>query len=159
RVTTGVTATQAATLRLNAVAGSDSGEIWAVGQGGATLHFDGQSWQVGGSSVPQELAALWMPSADEVWACGKLGAGTRWTRGAGWTTIARPFSVDCRGIWGRSASEVWAVAGTAIYRYNGQSWAAFNVAAEGQRTFSAIAGLPSGELWTTSELGVVLHWN
>lgn len=46
------------TFRLNAVAGLSPEDVWAVGDDGAMLHFDGQGWTLESSEVFEDLHSL-----------------------------------------------------------------------------------------------------
>ncbi|AKU95957.1 hypothetical protein AKJ09_02621 [Labilithrix luteola] len=60
------------TANLNAIWGASPSDIWAVGDKGVALHYDGSGWtriKVAGldESRRPDLTAVWMPSPGHVW--------------------------------------------------------------------------------------------
>jgi hypothetical protein len=44
-------------------------DVWAVGYGGAVIHWNGSTWE-DKSSGSADLRAVWASSANDVWAVG-----------------------------------------------------------------------------------------
>jgi hypothetical protein len=106
--------------KLNAV-WSDGAKVFAVGDGGLVVRWDGTKWDV--SSIgAADLRAVWGSSASDVYAVGG-DLIQRWD-GTKWNTTALT-GADLRGVWGRSSpQEVYAVGGSTksiVYRFDG-SW-------------------------------------
>lgn len=117
---------------LNDVWGSASDDIFAVGENGVIIHFDGTSWQPMESGVTTTLASVWGTAHDDVfvagWASEYYGPtryyaatilhfdGTRWTR------------MESRGIegvssmWGAPGVGLLATGSNSLARYNGTGW-------------------------------------
>jgi hypothetical protein len=98
--------------QLNAVWGSATDDVWAVGVDVATnanliLHWNGLAWSRVPSGAMHRLEAVWGSSATDVWAAGD-STTVHWD-GASWSTEPSGAPYRVRGIWGASANEVWAV--------------------------------------------------
>ncbi|MDF2693089.1 MAG: hypothetical protein K0S65_1472, partial [Labilithrix sp.] len=63
------------TADLNAVWGSSSSDVWAVGNAGVVLHYDGKSWSrvkvAGLGRRRPTLTAVWAPLPGRVWIGGQ----------------------------------------------------------------------------------------
>jgi len=60
---------------LNAVWGTSPDDVWAVGDAGVVLHFDGQKWSrmkiAGLGNRRPDLYAVWAPEPGHVWIGGQ----------------------------------------------------------------------------------------
>ena len=63
------------TINLNAVAGTSSSDVWAVGDAGVVLHYDGKSWSrmsvAGLGGRRPDLTAVWMSGPGKPWIGGQ----------------------------------------------------------------------------------------
>ncbi|MET0384359.1 MAG: hypothetical protein ABW321_00295 [Polyangiales bacterium] len=59
---------------LRAVWGSSASDVWAVGNDGALLHYDGHAWSAARSDTTSHLTGVSGTAADDVWAVGENGA-------------------------------------------------------------------------------------
>lgn len=59
--------------RRRASSGSAPNSVWAVGFGGAIVHWDGTAWSPVPSGSGQGLLAVWGSGAHDVWAAGNAG--------------------------------------------------------------------------------------
>lgn len=108
---------------LSAIHGSSPSNVWATGQGGTLLHFDGQAWQ---RVLPQSFTAasplygVWGSSANDVWAVGP-DAGVMHSDGTGWTT-STAASGPMTAVSGTGPQDVWAVGPNDVLHFDGQAW-------------------------------------
>ena len=68
---------------LNAIYGFDSNDIFAVGEYGVILHYDGKSWANQESHVTHRLNRIWGSSHNNIYVSGDYGTilhynGTEW---------------------------------------------------------------------------------
>ncbi|MCX5990868.1 MAG: PKD domain-containing protein [Chloroflexi bacterium] len=96
---------------LNAVWGSSASDVYAVGNGGTILHYNGTSWSAQVSGTTNDLLGVWgyryslipMITVEEVYAVGSNGTvlvsrssnGFRWTAQSG-----TDVGTDLRAVWG-----------------------------------------------------------
>jgi hypothetical protein len=59
--------------------GTASKDVWAVGEVGTILHWDGTSWSESPSGTNEDLADVWGSGAHDVWAVGYSGNILHWT--------------------------------------------------------------------------------
>ncbi len=103
-----VTASVAGPGNLHSVWGSGANDVWAVGEAGAIVHWDGTRWAPFASGTTQRLNSVWGSGPTNVWAVGEMGTILRW-RGRAWEAVTSPTTRTLRGVWGTGADDVWAV--------------------------------------------------
>jgi hypothetical protein len=112
------------------VFGFAANDVWAVGQQGAIVHYDGASWQMVASGTDANLSGIWAGDRNEIWAVG--GSATapvrpvllRWD-GRAWA--AADPGVAGNGalfkIWGANRAQVYAVGDAGIVtQFDGIRW-------------------------------------
>lgn len=102
---------------LHAVSPSD---VWAVGDLGTVLHWDGATWSVVGAgfSSLSDLRAVHALGPNDVW-IGGTGGAIRHFDGATWTD--RSVSDDVVTLWAAGPSDVWE-GGAALRHWTGTAW-------------------------------------
>ncbi|WP_420126241.1 WD40/YVTN/BNR-like repeat-containing protein [Longimicrobium sp.] len=115
--------TPAQSYALRGVWGSSATNVFAVGDGGVVLRYDGTTWTRMTTGTTAQLNRVWGSSATNVYAVTSTGRLLRYN-GTAWSFVA---GVQAPGalwsVWGSSASNVYAVGdGGIVFRYNGTSW-------------------------------------
>lgn len=105
------------------IAGISGSNIYAVGEKGVVLHFNGTAW----SPVPdiptvQTLNAVWINTPNDIFAVGDFGTILHFN-GIGWNIQTTCTNSDLKDIWGFGGSDVYAAGfnGT-ILHYDGNKW-------------------------------------
>jgi hypothetical protein len=94
--------------------GTASNDIWAVGDAGTILHYDGMNWSAPaplGSATTQDLYGIYGTSATDAWAVGLSGVLLHWD-GTAWTASQQSGIATTqllRAVWGSAANDYWAV--------------------------------------------------
>jgi len=127
---------------INAFWGSCSSNVFAVGDNGTILHFDGNNWSVMNSNVPYDqcsahsnpgdLKDVWGASADSVYAVGRCSAVMHYD-GYTWSELTAgdpPYASE--SIWGTSDDNIFVGASAGsnkgkIYHYDGNVWQEVNI--------------------------------
>lgn len=76
---------QGALPPLNAVWGSDATHVWAVGDNGTIVFWNGQLWKSVLSGTTDKLSAVWGSGPTDVWVAG--AGGMRHFNGTTWAPI------------------------------------------------------------------------
>lgn len=86
---------------LLAVAGTATDDVWAVGERGAVMHWDGRRWSAAREEVAHAstLRAVWARSKRQAWAVGDAGASLEWD-GTRWTPVALRGNADLLAVNG-----------------------------------------------------------
>ena len=130
-------------------------EVWAVGELGTTLRFDGQRWSLLWAPTRESLRAVWA-GEDEVWAVGDHGTVVHHT-GSGWgaeTVPGIPWDGSLRGVWA-SGDSVWiAGSGGILLERRAGAWSSVEAAAGSNWNAVWASG---DEVWVVGDAGAVLH--
>ena len=108
---------------INGLFGAAPDDLWAVGSGGAILHYDGIGWNGVTSPTSSQLFGIHGSGPQDIWAVGGGGGTTLHYDGNSWTAVPNPSMQPLRGVWSVAPTSAWAVgaAGT-VLRYDGSSW-------------------------------------
>ncbi len=136
------------------VAGSPSGALHGVGLKGIYA-FDGTAWQL--EHAAEGFWRIWSDDSGFVAAAGVDGQLLTGSS-AGWT-VTHVGTSTFSGIWGSSASDVWAVGGAGnIFHWDGATWTQELLPAQAVGAdFVAVTGSGPGELIVATWDGLVLR--
>jgi hypothetical protein len=134
----------------------------------AIVHYDGESWQTsfesaggaGSSSQPPPaypVWAVWDNGPNDVFAVALNGAILHYN-GAVWSPMSSPTSAALTDMWGRSASDVYAVGLNTILHYNGTAWSIVSEAPACRATRNCIWGT-AAEVFILSKDAVLVRSN
>jgi len=124
-------ATAAHAQGMRAIWGLSPTNIWAVGDGGAALHFDGQAWTrvAFGLPVTNTFFTVWGSGPNDVFVGGDALI-LHWN-GQAWSEMRLPTERAIVGLAGRSATQVYALAQSysdreapTLLTWNGRAWTA-----------------------------------
>ena len=107
---------------LRGVWGSSGTDVFAVGESGTILRYDGANWSGMSSGTSEHLTGIWGSSETDVFAIGGNGLILHYD-GVSWSEMWSPTTSSLYDIWGNSGSNIFAVGygGTCIH-YDGNSW-------------------------------------
>jgi hypothetical protein len=113
------------TKNLRAVWGNSSSDVFAVGDGGTILHYDGVSWSAMTSNTSNYLLGVWGSGASDVFAVGgpqPTAGGTIYHYDGTWTQMtSTPQFIYA--VSGTGPADVYAVGKAgAILHYDGVAW-------------------------------------
>lgn len=81
-------------------------DVWAVGDAGLLLHWDGNVWSQVVVDTPSDLISLWGPSGDDLLAVGGRANGVLARKdAAGWTLAALAEVSGLNGVWMDASGE------------------------------------------------------
>ncbi|TMO28187.1 glycosyl hydrolase [Pseudoalteromonas sp. S4741] len=130
-------------------------EIYAVGDEGLVLVFDGLSWQRMSSGTKSALYSIWAYDAKHMLAPGDFGLMLRYN-GTEWTEFNIGTENFVYGVWGQALDDIYAVglSGT-LAHFNGHRWQ--KMATRVQDDLLAIAGHPEVGAFIAGTKGTILH--
>lgn len=119
--------------QLHSVWGTSASNVYAVGEMGVMLHYDGHTWTPVDTPAPYHLHDIWGSSETDIYAVGKQGVilhfdGSTWSET---TTAQDVWHDDIRSIMGFSGSDIYLVGGYSsfdmgtwffIRHYDGSTW-------------------------------------
>lgn len=140
--------------------------LWAVGDKGTILHFDGLNWSVDAMSgrlgaPTTALVGLWGSSPSDIWAVGTEGTILHYD-GHLWQVDSRSASLTSRtlkSVWGTAAKDVWAVGSNGVLlHFDGTQWnSAPPLADPGGTALNSLWGNATSGLWAVGQGGNVLR--
>jgi hypothetical protein len=146
--------------------GSSATDVWAVGDLGSILHYEGARWESALDSVSYCFRGVWGSGPRDVWAVGFRSLdstapvlfhydGVGWSRD---TSIADSLPwPPLSDVWGTSASNVWAVGyGGSIFHFDGSHWS--DVSVDSWYAADRIWGTSATDVWIVGP-GTVLHYD
>jgi len=145
------------TIPLRDIWGSSPEDVFAVGDSGTILHYDGTVWEPDISGTTLGLKGVWGSSSSDVFAVGSSGTILHYN-GSSWSAMSSGTTTNLYGIWGSSSSDVFAVGSSGtILHYNGSSWSAMS---SGTTTnLYGIWGSSSSDVFAVGSSGTILHYN
>ena len=152
----GWTVLAAGTANLNAVNGLSDTAVWAVGDRGTILHWDGTSLTPEVSGTTANLRGVWAVDADDVYAVGD--SGTILERSGGtWTPVGVGTTPQVlTGVWADS-TRVVAVGSFGTIVLGTLATGKYQVIANGdQENLLGVTGTPGGPAVAVGALGLVL---
>jgi hypothetical protein len=120
------TAATGTTRNLQGVWGPASSSVFAVGNNGTILRYNGAAWSPMTSGSSSFLGGVWGSSSSNVFTAGTNGEILRYN-GATWSPMTSGFGGTYFAVWGTAANNVFAVGSSAkVSRYNGSVWSDFS---------------------------------
>jgi hypothetical protein len=146
------------------ISGTSASDVWAVGVDGI-MHFDGATWSKveTGVAAQDHARAVWPRTPSDVWMVN--GPTILHYDGTTWTATTSPTSNSLTGIWGSSASDIWAVgpapvpprgSAGALIHYDGTTWS--SVASGTAENLWGVWGTSPSDIWVGGE-NVILHYD
>jgi hypothetical protein len=79
--------------------GSSGSDVFAVGDGGAILHYDGATWSAMRSGTTEWLSGVWGSSGSDVFAVGSNFTVLHYD-GTGWSAMISGMDYTLHDVWG-----------------------------------------------------------
>ena len=113
---------------IHGVWGTSATNVFAVGDNGTILRFNGSNWTAMNSGTLENLTAVWgVAGSSIVFAVGDNGTILRYN-GKGWTAMSSGTDASLHQVWGTTERHVYAVGQYgALLRFNGTNWYTVNV--------------------------------
>jgi len=142
---------------LDNIWGASGTDVFAVGEGGLILHFDGTSWVAMVSGNSEELLGVWGTSGTDVFAVG-VGGTILHHDGTSWGLMASGTTNQLDWVWGVSGTDVYAVGPHGVVlHYTGSAWDAMTSGTSEELT--AVWGASGEDVFAVGEAGTVIHYN
>jgi hypothetical protein len=144
-----------ATGSLRSIWGASDHDVWAVGQAGTILHFDGTTWTRATSGTTMDLYAVRGTGSADVWASGAHGTIVHWN-GSVWTTMTTPSpTATYYALWAVEPDMVWFVGDQSPTLWDGSKFTAFPIGITGT-LFTGWAS-SSLDLWAAGSNGRLVY--
>ena len=94
---------------LRAIAGNADSNVWAVGDFGKILHYDGATWTELKSDIAVTLWGVWVATTGEVFVVGNNGYAAKYDGKGVFEQLPTGVISNLYGVDGVNAEQVWAV--------------------------------------------------
>jgi hypothetical protein len=153
---------------LRAVWSAAQDDLWAVGDGGVILRFDGKDYRAEHIDAHKDLLAVHGSAANDVWAVGKGGVVVHYD-GSELRTEDLGSLIDASGaglgvlygVYAAAPNDVWSVGYTGvsgvIIHYDGEKWSTvpLGMGLATTQPLRAIWGLGADKIWAVGDGGVI----
>lgn len=134
--------------------GGGSSEIWAAGDSGTILRWNGSIWGPVASGVSSTIYALWGSGPADIWVVGDGGTVLRWN-GSSWRALSSGTTRSLFAIHGSAANDVWLTNGATTLHWDGSSLSSVpNIGDQ----FALYAVAPN-DAWSLGYGGQIRHWD
>jgi hypothetical protein len=141
---------------LKAVWGTSATAVFAVGEDGTLLRYNGATWGALISGTSADLDGIWGTSPVDFYVVGS-GGTIRHFIAAGSYPMASGTTKNLRDVWGTNSNNVFAVGEDGIIlHYNGSIWSA--MASGVTVNLSGVWGSSSTNVFAVGEEGTILHY-
>ena len=141
--------------QLNAAWGQ-ADRIFAVGNGGTAMLYDGEGWGYMTTNTSARLVDVWGSADDDVFAVGNDGVIMHFN-GQSWGGLPSGTTSQLTGVWGSATDDVYAVGrDSTVLHYDGFDWLPMDIGIEGYIT--GIVGFDEQNIVAHSNFGL-LHGN
>lgn len=161
-----VRADSGTTQRLWAIHGSAANDVWAVGEFGTAVHWDGSTWRAVDTGSSGDLVAIWAVSPTDAWAVGDKGLALHWD-GVKWTRAEIGGDYDLHGVWASAPDDVWlgpstgreSLSAYGALRFDGSAWRLSSFGT-GDGWVAHVWGSSTSDVWMALQMdGLLMHWN
>jgi hypothetical protein len=144
-------------LTLYGIWGTSPADVFAVGESGSILHFDGANWDSMSSGVSGILFSVWGSSSTDVFVVGETGVICHYD-GDSWSSMSSGVTKHLQGVWGTDNDSVFAVGNSGtIVHYDGTSWD--SMTSNTSNHLQCIWGSSSSDVFAAGNGGQVLHYD
>ena len=151
------TQTSGVTWTLYGVWGDSSSSIFASGEYGTILHYNGSTWTPMSTGITNVFFDVWGSSSDNVFAVGQNGIISRYD-GISWSVMSSNTTAHLHGVWGTSTSDIFAVGnGGTILHYDGTSWSP--MANSNNNHLRSIWGSAPDDVFAVGNGATILHYD
>lgn len=139
--------------------GSSGSDVFAVGDAGTILHYDGHTWSPMISGTTEDLSGVWGSGGSNVFAVGNVGTILHYD-GHAWSPMSSGTTLWLVAVWGSSGSDVFAVgwAGTVLH-YDGSTWSAMSSGASKYVYLLAVWGSSGSDVIAVGDYGTIVHYD
>ena len=135
-----------------AVCGTGPDNVWAAGENGTILHWDGSTWAQQTTPTVTRLNTVFVLDAEQVWVGGNDGVLLRLVPDTGeWESVALSTDENIAAIWASASDNVWLAAYDEVWHFDGELW--HRNREDLFRGISALWGNSTGNIWTVTRLG------
>jgi hypothetical protein len=146
---------------LTAVWGSGSGDVWAVGDAGTAIHWNGSAWTAWRTATTGDLSAISGSGPDNVWAVSpgpSTGQVIRFD-GTSWSVMRSAPGDWYTDVSVLAADDVWITAHSGFLHWTGSGFELVPSPGPADATPSNIKAYARDDVWADSAMRWVFHYD
>ncbi len=140
-----------------AIWGLADDNIYAVGNGGLILHYDGFGWGQETGGAGNQLVAIWGTAADNIYAIGISDGVILHYDGVNWNSEANASTSNLFGIWGSGPSDIFVTGFNMVQHFDGANWSVSHP--ESFALLTGIWGNGATDVYVVGFNGKMLHYD
>jgi hypothetical protein len=109
-------------VRVEAIWSTASRDVWAVGEKGLVLHYNGAGWRSVTVPTSEDLFGVWGSAPDDVWFVGAKGTALHFD-GQAITAVTLPTTETLLAIHGTASQDIWVVGEKGVILHYDGTWA------------------------------------
>ncbi|NCC52510.1 MAG: hypothetical protein EOM20_15010, partial [Spartobacteria bacterium] len=146
------------TVDLWDIDGASASDIYAVGDGGTIMHFNGSAWALESPGAAVNLYGVHV-SAGGVYVAGDEGTVLSGVSGS-WTVHATGAPYAMRDVWAAADGTVFAVGdGAQVYRYFGGEWEKMDTHGSWLSDIYGVWGFSTTDVYACDKFGIIAHYD
>ena len=140
-----------------AIWGLADDDIYAVGNAGLILHYDGFGWSQQPGGAGKQLVAVWGSASDNVYALGFSDGVILHYNGSDWTSEPNASSSNLFSIWGSGPNDIFVSGFNMVEHYDGASWTVSH--SESFAFLTGVWGSGATDVYVVGFGGKMLHYD
>jgi serine/threonine protein kinase len=147
--------------RLRSLFAFSASDVWACGDPGVLLHFDGQQWKLVHHGYGHRLHQIFGFGPRDLWVVGDHGTLLHFD-GNKWSQIKSERTAYLTGIWGAHPADLWVVGKVSdgqatLLHFDGKAWT--QQANGTTQPLLSIWGVRSDLIWAAGHQGTILKYD
>jgi hypothetical protein len=145
------------TSDLHSIWGVTSTDVFAIGNSGTIIHYDGSKWASMSSNTTDDLHSIWGATGTDVFAVGSSGTIIHYD-GSTWSSISSNTTNDLHSVWGATGTDVFAAGSSGIIlHYDGSTWS--SISSNTTNDLHSIWGVTSTDVFAVGSSGMIIHYD
>lgn len=151
---------------LNRVHGLAANNVYAGGQNGALMQYDGSAWtDAGPVNGTRRITDFWIDAGGNVYASGAdegtgQGVVVRYTSALGWKNVTVPDATRLWSIWGSSTNDIYVLDRDTVFHYADGAWTAIPQETIGRyMELSTVRGGAADDVYITGGAAELQHYD
>lgn len=144
---------------LRAVWGSATNDVWAVGDKGTIIHWNGDGWKKVDARITTRINAVWGTSQSDIYIVAVSGVNSALYKynGSVWVNISNNIGIFATTLWKTEPGKLL-IGGTALLEYNGSTFQQVYIPGR-SRGVIKIRGNNLNNIFSAGDFGEITHYN
>lgn len=144
---------------LRGIWGNAPNDVWAVGDQGTIIHWDGIEWNKTNLGITTKITAIWGKSSNEIYLVPISGVRSSFYKfnGSEWNKIYDDIGIFSTTLWSALSGNL-IIGGTSLLEYDGSSLQQVYIPGR-TRGIVKVRGSNINNIFTAGDFGEITHFN